>query len=631
MTPRPPRRALCALLLLLALAAPACGEEVQGGAILPPLQLTEVGPSPIVPGTRLTLRGAGFVVPEVATLAVVFRGAVDGEGVEFAVLPRRISDDRLELAVEGEVERALVREHGRFVGTVSVLRTPLIDAPADEARKPVELYASFILSPRVDDLSPKTLYLGEHVVLRGDGFLHPSEGASIVELDGVMVSDSPPRSLTIHGLQLPAAPEEADRRDTLAFTLTPDVLGIIPGRFDGTVTVIDAHRNGAETRSAPLALAGLSLAAPRVDELTPLAASRGQWITVTGQGFTAADGLLQTATVLELAGTFRAASGAVSDLTGTRALTLVPDLVLGNDTLSAVLRVTADGSGQLSGVGAVAGRFTGTASTLLLFGADAVRGQALPVTFDVLPQRQMVYLKLLPGFEQALAEFGLLAEKDAVVDRILAVLARDYQGINIVFSTTVPEDFAEYSVVEIAGRDPNGTKLFGLDNTAGKDVGNLRFNDIIGGYNAETEENGYVAYGGVFPGEFRNLSPTLGDDNPLASPAFDDVFRPVMPELGGTPAAPGESSASDGRGAAIREAVRVFGNLVGNTVTHEVGHSLGLAAVDGQFHNLGDNPGWIMDAGANRPFEERAEIGGAGPAVFSPFNREYLESILPIE
>ncbi|MCA9518877.1 MAG: hypothetical protein KC635_28270, partial [Myxococcales bacterium] len=444
--PRPPIAALAlAVLALAALAAPACGDEVQGGAILPTLRLTDVGPSPIVPGTRLTLRGAGFVVPEVASLAVVFRGAIDGEGVEFAVFPRRLADDTLEIAVEGEVERALVRTQGRFVGSVSVLRTPLIDAPADEVGKPVELYVAATLTPRVDDLAPRALYVGEHVVLTGDGFLHPSEGASVVELDGVMVTESPPRSLPIRGLQLPAAPDDPERRDAVAFTLTPDILGIVPGRFDGTVTVIDVHRNGAETRSAPLGLEGVTLAAPRVDAMTPLAASRGQWITVTGQGFTAPDGLLQTATVLELAGTFRAAAtGGVSDLTGARALTLVPDLVEGNDTLGAVLRVTADGSGQLAGIGAAPGRFTGTVSALLFFGADAVRGQPLPVTFDVLPQRQLVYLKLLPGFEQALAEFGLLVEKDAVVDRILAVLTRDYEGVNIAFTLTPPDDFAEY-------------------------------------------------------------------------------------------------------------------------------------------------------------------------------------------
>jgi hypothetical protein len=75
----------------------------------------------------------------------------------------------------------------------------------------------------------------------------------------------------------------------------------------------------------------------------------------------------------------------------------------------------------------------------------------------------------------------------------------------------------------------------------------------------------------------------------------------------------------------------VLGNLVGNTITHEVGHSLGLSAIDGEFHNVGDNPGWIMVSGSFRPFAERAEIDGYAPAVFSPFNRAYLQSVLPVE
>ena len=111
---------------------------------------------------------------------------------------------------------------------------------------------------------------------------------------------------------------------------------------------------------------------------------------------------------------------------------------------------------------------------------------------------------------------------------------------------------------------------------------------------------------------------------------FDDLFAPIVPALGGRPAEPGELDAGGPRAASIAEAIRVFGNLLGNTISHEVGHTVGLAAVDGNFHNIGDNPGWIMDAGLYRPFAERAEIDGQGPAVFAPFNRQYLESVLPL-
>jgi hypothetical protein len=620
-----------AFVLATCLAAPtvtACGDEVQGGAILPELRVASVGPSPIVPGTRIAISGGGFVVPAVANLAVIFRGAVDGEATEFAVIPERVDDRTLIVAVEGEVEQALVRPSGRFAGTVSVLRSPLIDAPQEEVGTPVDLFVARRLTPRLDAFGPATLYVGETVTLSGDGFLHASEGASIVALDGTMTLEQPAQAVAISGLQLPAVPPDAGRRDALSFTLTPDVLGILPGRFDGTVTVINVDRQDQRDTSAPLTVVGLPLAGPEVTAMTPLSASRGQWVVLEGRGFTAADGLLQAATVLELEGRFTGSGGAVQDLSGARALTLVPDLVVGNTSLGVVLRVDVDGSGNPRGLGLVPGTFEGTVAPIVLFGADATRGRGLPVTFTVLPQRQIIYIKLLPAFDDALSEFGLLAEKDAVVARVLEVVARDYAGISIAFTTEEPEDYAEFGVVEVAGYDPNGAHQFGLDNTSGKDVGNLRFNDVIGGYNADTEADGYAAYGGVFPAEFFNMSPTLAD-NPQASARFDEVFGAVMPQLGGRPAEAGEA-ASGARGGKVAEAVRVFGNLVGNTITHEVGHSLGLAAIDGQFHNIGDNPGWIMDAGAARPFEERAELDGAGPAVFSPQNRAYLERILPL-
>ena len=158
----------------------------------------------------------------------------------------------------------------------------------------------------------------------------------------------------------------------------------------------------------------------------------------------------------------------------------------------------------------------------------------------------------------------------------------------------------------------------------------MNVDDVFGGFNAETREQNFAAYGGIFAAELLNLSPKIGD-NELVSERFDDVFGSVVPELGGKPAKVGEASVFDERGIAITSAVRALGNLLGTTITHEVAHSLGLTAVEGQYHNEGDTPNWLMDAGQFRPFEERAEIDGFGPGVFEPFNRDYLQSILPLD
>jgi hypothetical protein len=80
----------------------------------------------------------------------------------------------------------------------------------------------------------------------------------------------------------------------------------------------------------------------------------------------------------------------------------------------------------------------------------------------------------------------------------------------------------------------------------------------------------------------------------------------------------------------IKCAIWVLGNLIGTTMTHEVGHSLGLANPYGEgFHDPGDLPNRLMEAGGNRPFNERAELKGEGPAVFCDDAFTYLRTILP--
>jgi hypothetical protein len=78
--------------------------------------------------------------------------------------------------------------------------------------------------------------------------------------------------------------------------------------------------------------------------------------------------------------------------------------------------------------------------------------------------------------------------------------------------------------------------------------------------------------------------------------------------------------------------VFVLGSLIGTTMTHEIGHSLGLDAPDGeptQYHNRGDAVNRLMDGGSARTFAERAELAGEGPSVFCDQEMAYLRRILP--
>jgi len=305
----------------------------------------------------------------------------------------------------------------------------------------------------------------------------------------------------------------------------------------------------------------------------------------------------------------------------------------------------ADALGRLIDLRHVAGQFSGQVTPIVRKGNDEAIGVARAAGLAIAPLKQVIYVRFLPSYADSLRLYGLGAADAELRRRIFAVAARDYAGINVEFRDHAPDDFALYSHVDIEGPDPNALGLFGYDNTPGKDVGNQRLFDRIGGVNATTQADGYPGYGGIFAESFLDFSahpaPRVA---PLASDAthFDAVFDALRPDTG-APVSSGELRAgipalADGsaclgarrdRPTAIACAVFVLGNLIGTTLTHEVGHSLGLADPTGEaFHDPGDAPARLMDAGGARPFDERAELG-MGPAVFCGDEYIYLRTVLP--
>jgi hypothetical protein len=262
--------------------------------------------------------------------------------------------------------------------------------------------------------------------------------------------------------------------------------------------------------------------------------------------------------------------------------------------------------------------------------------------------KQVVWLRFQPTYTESLRKFGLRAVDREIRARVVEVARRDYAGVNVEFRTERPTDFALFSTVDIAGPDLNGLGYFGYDNTPGKDVGNERLHDKIGGLNATTQEDGNPGYGGVFVESLFafSLHPNgIAEKNDGASTLFDATFDPFRPDMGGAPVlaadvATGIPQRTSGEGCPapasnrpgrISCAVFVLGSLVGTTMTHEVGHSLGLAAPHGdltQYHNRGDAPNRLMDGGSSRTFAERAELEGEGPSVFCDEEYEYLREIL---
>ncbi len=606
-----------------------CGQP-DGASVLPRLTLESVTPHAVLPGTELVIRGSGFMAAEVATLRVAFVGQVGEQPFEWVVSPTRISNQELIVTIEAELAAGLIPQSASsFVGHIAVTRESAFEDGLATVALAVSFSVTRSLKPSLSSVSPLVFRPGELIDVWGADFLFPGEGVTSVTFDGVLRTDSPALELPVDGVEVALSPEFSWERGHLSLPVGAAVFGIRPATFDGTIRVTNYLPHGETLTSEPLAPGSLRLEGPSLESFSPLEASRGQLIEVRGSGLLPANPVDGSGTIFLLEGVLDADRGPTLTFTEDQPLGVFPDYQPSSSVAEVVLRVRTNEDGKAVGLGAISGMFEGQVSPMLFHGAERHVGAPAPLSFRVLPATQHVHLQFLPAFDDALLDFGLIHARADVIARILEVVARDYEGVNVVFSSEAPADFEEYMIVEVGGEDPNGTGLFGLDNTAGKDVGNRRFDDVIGGFNADTRARGFAAYGGIFASEFLNLSPSLGTSD-LADPRFDEIFGPFCPDLGGQPAASGEVSGEGPRAVALAQAVRVLGNLLGSTISHETGHALGLSAESGAFHNIGDNPGWIMDAGQFRPFGERAELPGEGPAVFSPANRQYLEEVLPL-
>lgn len=127
-----------------------------------------------------------------------------------------------------------------------------------------------------------------------------------------------------------------------------------------------------------------------------------------------------------------------------------------------------------------------------------------------------------------------------------------------------------------------------------------------------------------------------------ADALFDAILDPFRPDVDGAPVlaadlagvpalTSGAGCPASDRRQAVACAVWVLGSMIGTTMTHEIGHSLGLAepGEPDVYHNPGDRPNRLMDAGGARTQRERAELAGEGPAVFCDGDYDYLRRILP--
>lgn len=620
-------------LALLILSAGATCVRTQQAPPPPEEELVlSLGPSgKLLKGTVLHFTGSGFPKAERGIIQIYFKGVAssDEDGlvqVDFSIAPSVHDTRNLSYTVDESFLNRFGKAPSLFNGNLEARTSYGSGAPEQRSALPALFTLHRTLTPRLDSLAQQSLFMGSVLKLNGQDFLQASEGGTRITLEGSFSLDEGGAIAVNKNLD-----GAYHSRDRIAARVDPTWFGLKPGRFDGTITLRNRHHEGAEVKSNTLGPLTLYLSKSYISEITPTQFRRGQKIILRGRGFLeTGGGATVWGMVYRLEGQFATSQG-TTDLTGANAIELIPDLVsYEGDEAEYILRVEKLPTGEIVGLGANPGTFSGTVTPITVYGGTEQVNLPFSTSLRVNKQLQVVYLKFLPDFTDGLRIFGLRNVEAEIRKRVQDVLERDYSYWNLEFRTVRPTDFAEYSVIEIGGRDPNGMGLFGLDNTMGKDLGNLRFDDVIGGMNAESREAGFYAYGGVFAESFLAMSAAAHEALPIASNRFDLIFDSFRPDRGGTAVAATEFPGGP-RKTQIELAIRVLGNLIGNTACHEIGHSLGMAINEGSFHNIFFGEKQIMDSGGERSFEERAELDGKGPAIFTLDHQQYLDDILPLD
>jgi hypothetical protein len=613
-------------------------------------QLSGLQPGTLVPGSTLALTGKNFVPDDIGQTRVRLRGTFGGQAVDVSLTARFVDYTHLAADFGGGRAAGLPGDDGAFDGQATVEIANVVDGLTHTSAPlglSLDVHAS--LTPQLGSLATGVVFVNDPIPIEGAGLLlGGGEGETVAVVSGCYREEGQTTCAPVGPVEVTVTPETPGSRTRGAFPFDPHIAGIKPGSLEnGVVTLRNKHgtaAGGVLTESGSTSATWDVLAAT-VFSVSPSTASLGQYVDIAGAGFVGVPAGVSDPTVVttfELRGTFTPDSGGGTSV----ALTIIGEWESGR--LVRYVLNEEDELGQTANLRQVSGSFDGTVKPVVMFKAQTVAGDEVPIAFGIGRIRQVIWLNFQSSYVESLRHFGLRAVDQQIRARVLEVAARDYEGLNVEFRSEPPTDFALYSEVDVTGPDPNRLGLLGYDNTPGKDVDNQRLADKIGGENALTREDGYPGYGGIFVESFFGFSEhpgTFAAKLDGAVPEFDDLFEPFRPDRGGQPvtaselaggAVPVLSSGSacpanaGGRPMQIACATFALGSMIGTTMTHEVGHSLGLADPYGSdFHNPGDLPNRLMDAGGARSFNERAEIFGEGPAVFCEEEYQYLRQILP--
>jgi len=624
--------------VILAVMLAGCAGGIARDPGLEGLSISKVAPGTVIPGTKIVVKGSSFVDDAWGSATLHLVGRAGGQSVDLQWPAKFVDFSTLTVAVDGSKIDSLGGDVD-FEGTMTVEFVAVSDGDTYKSGELTQkLSFRKKLTPSPTGILQGVIFVNDQIVVDGDGFLlGGDEGTTFAKISGCFRLSGSSTCLQITPEEVAMQPTEELSRNHAAFPFSPKIAGIEPGDFTGTVTILNRHAGGAEVAATPVDV-DYSMVTSQVFSADPPAASLGQYVFIHGGGFVG--GEAGALTQLELSGTFSKNGGPAVTMPP---VYLVPEFVEGK--LVRYVINTDDEIGHALDLRTETGHFSGRVTPIISYNGTEVRGVSTQITFDIAPVKQVVYLNFSPAYVEGLRDFGLRAVEKRVRERILAELARIYKGVNIEFRAETVTDYALFEEVTLMGIDPNNMGLFGYDNSPGKDNGNLRLYDKLGGVNAITQQDGYPGYGGVFLRSLMGFSKhpgTFAKSVPGADPMFDTIFDEFRADQGGNPVTSsdlssdvnalqsGDKCPGSDRKTKIQCAVFVLGNLVGGTLGHEIGHSLGLANPYAEgFHNAGDAPQRLMDSGGDRPFMERSQLMGQAGAVFCDEEYEYLRQILP--
>jgi hypothetical protein len=639
------------LILGVALAAGCEGTVEEPGPcdldydLLRHLTISEVHhPMPLLVGSELEIRGESFITGGVCVaLSVELRGRAGSNEDErdFALQAEAIDTNTIRATLPPLSAQDITAAGGSFEG-VLVIRYLAADGPETfEANHDLSFEVVERMTPTASQVQGGDLYLNDRVVITGSGFLNGGEGSTEVAVEGTFTQGSDRTSVS---LRLPTELVEATDRTRASFLWSPQIGGLSPGSFEGTITPENVHFSSERIAGSAIPLTARQQQTV-LFSVTPDEVSLGQIADVVGRGFIGrpigASGELEGSTIIRLEGVFTPHNGEPENAT----FDLFPTWVDGG-LVRYTVTLSSDG-GELRSVDfdTHRGRFEGSATPVLTMGGTESEGLGTDLTFTLGPVRQVVWVRFLSGFRDGLDLFGLGAVHEIVRRQIITRMQELYcppgepdRCVNVLLVDEQPLGYYDggYAILDIGGADPNNLGLFGYDNTGIKDVGNLRLHDHVGGENALGAMDGYP-YGGIFIDSILYYSEDPPFDDrpayaPMPNPRFDDIFDPLRRNEVVADEYP--DGATGDRRVEIEAAIDFVVNVVAEIGAHEFGHTLGLAQPDGtieETHNPIPSDLCLMDSGPDRPMEERARLDGSPGSRFCDNSLMYLRRILPPE